>query len=106
MIDGSELFLVTAKDHIVAVDARSGTELWQNTDLQYRQLSAPAVIDGYLVVGDAEGYLHWLDTQSGEFVSQESVDSSGIAVPPVALDDNGFIVVTRDGEINKMQIPQ
>ncbi len=106
VIDGSELFLVTAKDHIVAVDARSGTELWQNTDLQYRQLSAPAVIDGYLVVGDAEGYLHWLDTQSGEFVSQESVDGSGIAVPPVALDDNGFIVVTRDGEINKMQIPQ
>ncbi|WP_413516990.1 outer membrane protein assembly factor BamB [Photobacterium phosphoreum] len=104
VVDGNELFLVTAKDHIVAVDARSGTELWQNKDLQYRQLSAPAVIDGYLVMGDAEGYLHWLDTQSGEFVSQESIDGSGIAVPPVALDDNGFIVVTRDGEINKMQI--
>ncbi|KJG22138.1 membrane biogenesis protein [Photobacterium iliopiscarium] len=104
VVDGNELFLVTAKDHIVAVDARSGTELWQNKDLQYRQLSAPAVIDGYLVMGDAEGYLHWLDAQSGEFVSQESIDGSGIAVPPVALDDNGFIVVTRDGEINKMQI--
>ncbi|PSU22115.1 outer membrane protein assembly factor BamB [Photobacterium kishitanii] len=104
VVDGNKLFLVTAKDHIVAVDARSGTELWQNKDLQYRQLSAPAVIDGYLVMGDAEGYLHWLDTQSGEFVSQESIDGSGIAVPPVALDDNGFIVVTRDGEINKMQI--
>ncbi|WP_087846325.1 outer membrane protein assembly factor BamB [Photobacterium malacitanum] len=104
VVDGNELFLVTSKDHIVAVDARSGTELWQNKDLQYRQLSAPAVIDGYLVTGDAEGYLHWLDTQSGEFVSQESIDGSGIAVPPVALDNNGFIVVTRDGEINKMQI--
>lgn len=104
VVDGNELFLVTAKDHIVCRLLLEKKKLWQNKDLQYRQLSAPAVIDGYLVMGDAEGYLHWLDTQSGEFVSQESIDGSGIAVPPVALDDNGFIVVTRDGEINKMQI--
>ncbi|EAS44400.1 outer membrane protein assembly factor BamB [Photobacterium profundum] len=103
-IDGSQLYLVTDKDHIVAVDTRSGTELWQNKDLEYRLLSAPAVISGYLVLGDSEGYLHWLDPYTGEFVAQQATDGSGFAIPPIALDD-GYLVVTRDGKINKMQMP-
>ncbi|MGF1759960.1 outer membrane protein assembly factor BamB [Photobacterium sagamiensis] len=104
VIDGSQLYLVTDKDHIVAVDIRSGTELWQNKDLEYRLLSAPASISGYVVLGDSEGYLHWLDPYSGEFVAQQKTDGSGIAIPPVKLSD-GYLVVTRDGSINKMQTP-
>lgn len=101
--DGSDLFLVTDKDHLVAVDARSGTELWQNKQLQYRLLTAPKLIDGYLVVGDAEGYLHWLDPNSGDFVAQQEIDDSGFSVGPVALDD-GYVIMTRDGDIKKLKI--
>lgn len=104
VIDGSQLYLVTDKDHVVAVDIRSGTELWQNQQLEYRLLSAPSVINGYVVLGDSEGYLHWLDPVSGEFVAQQQTDGSGIAVPPQPLGD-GYLVVTRDGRINKMQMP-
>ncbi len=102
LVVGSYLFLITDKDHVVAVDARSGTELWQNNDLEYRQLTAPVAISGYVVVGDAEGYLHWMDPNSGEFVAQQKLDSSGIAVAPVKVDD-GYVVITRDGTISKKQ---
>ncbi|ELR65247.1 Outer membrane protein YfgL [Photobacterium marinum] len=105
VIDGSQLYLVTDKDHVVAVDIRSGTELWQNQSLEYRLLSAPSVLNGYVVVGDSEGYLHWLDPYTGDFVAQQETDGSGIAVPPVLLNDGGYLVVTRDGRINKMQMP-
>lgn len=105
VIDGSQLYLVTDKDHVVAVDIRSGTELWQNQNLEYRLLSAPSVVNGYVVVGDSEGYLHWLDPYTGDFVAQQETDDSGIAVPPVLLNDGGYLVVTRDGRINKMQMP-
>ena len=103
-IDGSQLYLITDKDHVVAVDTRSGTELWSNSQLEHRLLSAPAVINGYLVVGDSEGYLHWIDPYSGDFVAQQETDDSGIAVPPVRMSD-GYLVITRDGRINKMQMP-
>lgn len=104
MVAGSYLFLITDKDYVVAVDARSGTELWTNKELEYRQLTAPVAISGYVVVGDAEGYLHWIDPTSGEFVAQQQLDDSGIAVAPMNVDD-GYIVVTRDGSISKKQTP-
>ncbi|WP_367987116.1 outer membrane protein assembly factor BamB [Vibrio sp. NTOU-M3] len=101
--DGSRLFLVTDKDHVVAVDARSGTELWSNDLLQHRLLTAPAIIDGYVVVGDSQGYLHWIDRSSGEFVAQQYVSDSGLAIAPIALDE-GYVIVTRDGDVKKLTI--
>ncbi|OAN14296.1 outer membrane protein assembly factor BamB [Photobacterium jeanii] len=104
IVAGSQVYLITDKDHIVAVDARSGTEIWQNKELEYRLLTSPVVINGNIVVGDSEGYLHWLDPYTGEFTAQQLVDDSGIAVPPLSVDD-GYLIMTRDGQINKMQMP-
>ena len=101
--DGSRLFVLTDKDHLVAVDARSGTELWSNKLLEYRLLTAPVVIDGYLVVGDSLGYLHWLDRATGDFVAQQLVSESGFAVGPIKLDD-GFLTITRNGYVKKQHI--
>ena len=101
--DGKRLFLVTEKDHVVAVDARSGTELWNNKELEYRQLTSPIIIDNYVVLADNEGYLHWLDKESGLFVSQQEIDSDGIAVSPIVVGDS-FLIVTREGDIKKMRI--
>lgn len=103
--DGRRLFLVTDKDHLVAVDARSGTELWQNNLLQHRLLTAPRLVNGYVVVGDSQGYLHWLDSQTGEFVAQQFVSRSGLAVGPLPL-ESGYVVISRDGKIKKLTITQ
>jgi len=91
------------KDHLVAVDSRSGTELWSNDQLEHRLLTAPKVIEGYVVVGDSEGYLHWIDRSSGEFVAQQLIDDSGFAVGPMAI-DGGYVLVTRDGDVKKLTI--
>lgn len=101
--DGSRIFVVTDKDHLVAFDARSGTELWSNDQLEHRLLTAPKVIEGYVVVGDSEGYLYWVDRSSGEFVSTQEVDSSGFAVPPLVV-PGGYVLTTRDGDVKKLTI--
>ncbi|MDW6003206.1 outer membrane protein assembly factor BamB [Vibrio mangrovi] len=102
--DGGRLFLVTDEDHIVAVDARSGTELWTNNKLEHRLVTAPVMISNYVVVGDSEGYLYWIDRSSGEFVAQQFVNSSGFAVSPIALPGNGYLLITRNGDVKKLTI--
>ena len=99
------MFLVTAKGHIVAVNAETGQQLWENSQLQYRRVTAPTWIDGKLVVGDGEGYLHWLNPETGKLTAQEEINSSGFSIPPVVLQDGSYLVITRNGEVNKMQMP-
>ncbi|KLN62815.1 outer membrane protein assembly factor BamB [Vibrio sp. VPAP30] len=101
--DGSRLYLVTDKDHLVAVDARSGTELWTNDQLEHRLLTAPTMIDDYVVVGDSEGFLYWIDRSSGEFVSMQEVNSAGFAVAPIAV-PGGYVLMTRNGDVKKLTI--
>lgn len=103
--DGSRIFLVTDQDHVVAVDSRSGTKVWENDQLQHRLVTAPVVIGDYVVVGDAEGYLYWIDRTTGNFVAEQEINSSGIAVPPVPLPD-GYVVITRNGDIKKLTLPE
>lgn len=103
--DASRLFVVTDKDHLAAVDIRSGTELWSNDQLEYRMLTAPVIINRYLVVGDTEGYLHWIDRVSGEFVAQQFINDSGFSVPPIAVED-GYVIMTRNGDVKKLTINQ
>ncbi|MGF1763876.1 outer membrane protein assembly factor BamB [Aliivibrio kagoshimensis] len=101
--DGGRIFVVTENDHVVAVDARSGTELWQNEQLENRLLTAPVLIEGHLVVGDSEGYLHWLSREDGSFVAQQQINDSGLTVAPILV-DGSFVVTSRDGKLKKMKI--
>lgn len=98
VIDGNTLYLVDSTGRIVAVDIRGGTELWSQNALQYRGVTAPVVYEGYLVVGDAEGYLHWMDLGDGRFVAQSKVDSSGLYAEPVVADDT-LLVQARNGDV-------
>ncbi len=100
-VSGNTIILKTDKDHVIAVDGRSGTKLWENTELTYRELTAPIRVDDEILVGDAEGYLHWIDLNTGEFVAQRKIHASGIASPPLEVDD-ALIVVTRNGDITKL----
>lgn len=93
--DASRVYITDASDTIQALDSRTGQILWQQTGLTGRKLSTPAVSEGYLIVGDFEGYLHWLDTNSGKIVGRVRVDSTGIRAAP--LTRGGIIYVLSEG---------
>jgi len=49
--------------------------------LKARRVTGPAVVGNYIVVGDFEGYLHWLNRETGEFVHRTRLDDKRILVP-------------------------
>ncbi|WP_448551670.1 outer membrane protein assembly factor BamB [Thalassotalea montiporae] len=103
-IKGNTLFLTNLKGHVYAVDRVNGLERWSNLALTNRSVTGPVVIGDYLAVGDFEGYLHFLDQETGEFVARHKVDSSGIyATPTVA--EGTIYVQARDGSLQAVKLP-
>jgi outer membrane protein assembly factor BamB len=97
-IDGKRVY-VTDEDSVVwALDRRSGSSLWKHEDLKARALTAPAALGDHVVVGDLEGYLHWLNKRDGQLAARERLDRSKILVAPIAVD--GVLVgYSADGEL-------
>lgn len=83
---------------IWSLDRRSGATQWKLEDLARRGLTAPAFYNDQVVVGDAEGYLHWIDLESGEFTARQKLDGDGFASAPLAV-GNTLYVLTYGGDL-------
>lgn len=90
--DAGRVYVSDAGDTVWALDWRNGDPLWKQEGLSNRNLSAPVVSDDYLVVGDFEGYLHWLARDSGRMVGRVEVDDDGIGVPPAVAGDTLYVL--------------
>ncbi|WP_426447960.1 outer membrane protein assembly factor BamB [Siccibacter colletis] len=98
IVDGNRIYLVDQNDRIVALNTEGGVTLWTQSDLLHRNLTSPVLYNGNLVVGDSEGYLHWLNTADGRFVAQQKVDSSGLRTEPVVAEGK-LLIQAKDGTL-------
>ena len=104
-ISGNTLFITDVKGHVYAVDRNNGLELWSQLALKNRGVTGPVPQGKYIVVGDFEGYLHWLDQETGDIVARHQVDSSGIYATPTQA--NGVLYSqSRDGDLEAITIPE
>jgi outer membrane protein assembly factor BamB len=54
------------------------------------------VVDGpAIVVADFEGYVHWLNAETGELLARESTDGDRVTNRPLVV--NGVVYVLTDG---------
>lgn len=92
-VDARQVYVSDDTDAVLALDRGNGGILWKQAELTGRRLSAPAVSDNHIVVGDFEGYLHWLSQDSGRIVGRVRAASKAIVAPPLAV---GGIVFVQD----------
>jgi outer membrane protein assembly factor BamB len=97
-LDADQLYVSTSDGSVVALRRRDGTVLWQQEGLKRRGLSTPAVVGEAIVVGDFEGYLHWLDRDTGKFVARERPGKERISAAPV-VDGRQVYVIGEGGRI-------
>ena len=85
--DGQNIYITDDQSHVWALDRASGNSVWKQENLFARMVTAPATIGDLVVVGDLEGYLHWIDKNSGQLVARTRVSKNAIIAPPVAVED-------------------
>lgn len=104
LVSTNNIYLTDIKGHVYAVDRLNGTEKWSQLALTNRDVTGPVEVGSYIVVGDYEGYLHWLDSTTGEFVARHHLDSSGVHVTPTVQD--GIIYSqARNGDLQAIKTP-
>ena len=98
IVDGNRIYLVDQTDRVLALTTDGGVTLWTQSDLLHRNLTSPALYNGSIVVGDSEGYMHWINPEDGRFVAQQKVDSSGLLTEPVVADGK-LLIQAKDGTL-------
>ena len=89
------VFAADEKSHVTAYRASDGVQVWQNTQLTWRDVGEPLAVGRVVMMGDKQGYVHLLNQNSGEMISRIRHDSSPVSAAPIA--SSGVIIIASQG---------
>ena len=72
------IYISDERGHINAYQTGQDDSVWNNEDLDLRNITSPESFSNYVAVGDYEGYVHLLSQVDGRFVGRTRVDRKGI----------------------------
>jgi outer membrane protein assembly factor BamB len=101
--DWNNIYSTLQNGELIALNRRSGTELWRQSVLLRREPTAPVSFRMTVVVGDLEGYLHFFSNVDGEPAARVRAGKSAIVSTPLVMADRLF-VQSDDGKVSAWYI--
>lgn len=77
-VDAFRVYVTDAEGQAWALNRYNGSTLWRQDKLLRRKLTAPEAYDKYIVIGDYDGYIHWLNRDDGKLVGRRRINESNI----------------------------
>ncbi len=102
-VSAENVYVTDNSSHVWALNRLNSSSMWRQAKLEARRVSPPAVFHQFVVVGDLDGYVHWLRKDDGQFVARVRVDSSSIIAAPVAT-PFAVYVYGSGGELTALQV--
>ncbi|MFT2097906.1 outer membrane protein assembly factor BamB [Marinomonas sp. 2405UD66-6] len=96
------LAVVDMKSNVFLLNAKNGSEIWENTTLLDRDLISPEFYRDYVAVMDRAGYVHLLDLTTGDVVAYKLADDD---VPPgsrMVADGKLLFILTPDSNVTAL----
>ncbi|MDB3935905.1 outer membrane protein assembly factor BamB [Granulosicoccus sp.] len=91
-LNDTGLVVIDEDDSIIKFDKEDGTELWKNDTMPGRRLSPPAfTAEGDIIIGDVEGYLHVLDSDTGEILGRTRPAKKPILARPLLVEETVYV---------------
>ncbi len=101
-VDRERVYVTDADDSVWGLDISTGATLWRQDKFLYRELTAPQVMGNYIVVGDYDGYLHWLSKEDGKIIGRDNVAGDKIEVAPIIINNRAY-VLANNGSLSVLQ---
>jgi outer membrane protein assembly factor BamB len=95
--DANVVFGAESDGTLVAWRRSDGDKLWTNEQLKNRSLSTPLLVGSSIVVGDANGYVHFLSKDSGATLNRVTTDGSAVVAGPILVGQTVVVVSRRGG---------
>ena len=103
-VSRDKVFISNEKGTVWAFDRTSGAILWKQPALANHGITAPALIgSSSLIVGDMQGYLHFLSQKDGHFVARVKLKTGGIIASPI-VDGRNIYVYGNNGRLVKLAV--
>ncbi|RUR16401.1 outer membrane protein assembly factor BamB [Legionella sp. km535] len=102
VLSANTLYLTDSHDVVWSLDRSTGHVNWKQTALKARGLTEPVIVGEDIVVGDKTGYLHFLDSQTGELMARSQL-SAGVSISPTVAGRNLY-VLTDNGLLNQLSV--
>lgn len=90
-VSGNTLIAVDDESNVWAFDTTSGSDRWEQKKLEWRWLSGPGIVGNYVVVGDIEGYLHWMQIGDGKFAVRTEFSGDAIRAQPLVVGNTVYV---------------
>ena len=97
------IYISDTHGDVSQLDQRNGAALWKQKDLHNRRLTTAVAYDNYVVVGDFEGYVHWLSITDGRLMGRTQITKAPIENTPVVVDGTVY-VYAKDGTLAALRV--
>jgi len=101
-LSSSYVIVTDNQGGVFGLDKQSGAASWSQTGLARRQLTGPALQGDYVVVGDLDGYVHWLQQSDGAMAARAKTGGTVKAQPIVA--DGVLLVQNIEGKLTAFRL--
>ncbi len=105
-LDQGNIYISRSNGEVRAYRGQDRRELWTQDALAWRQPTAPMAVNGHVLVGDFEGYIHILDQQDGSLQGQLHYDGDGLRAPFQRLQDGSILVFGNSGRLAAYELRQ
>ena len=103
--DGFDIYLSHKSDSIYSLDSKNGETNWRNADLKYRRITNPIKVGNHIAIGDFDGYIHLLNTETGTIEGRAQITSSvSVGKNIHAIGEDKILGADVDGNVFYLQI--
>ena len=97
------IFVTDQHSGVWAFDPKTGNVIWHQQYLHYRKLTAPVITGNDIVMGDGEGFVHWLNQATGQTVARVQVDKNTPIITAPLVRGNQVIIINSKGVMTAWQ---